>query len=70
MSVAETDPDSCWLLSNINRQDKQNPGCLLRGLMDFCVETGTGYSHRHVDGDDDDDVDDNLLLRLGSALCF
>jgi len=41
MSVAGTDPDSYWLLSNINRKDKQTPGCLLRGLMDFCVENGT-----------------------------
>ena len=59
MSVAGTDPDLCWLLSNINRQEKENPGYLLKGIQDFCVETGTGHSHRRDDDDDDDGDDDD-----------
>jgi len=40
----------------INLQEKENPGCLLKGFLDFYVETGTGHLHRH-DADTDDDVD-------------
>ena len=65
MSVAGTDPDSCWLLSNVSRQKKWNPGCPLKGILDFCVETGTSHSHHHVD-----DVDGNLFLGKASPSCF